>query len=675
MAAEPSSVSELELGHVLFMDIVGYSKLLIDEQTDLSRQLNQIVRNTEQVRSAEAKGKLIRLPTGDGMALVFFTNPQAPMQCAVEISRALRERPTIKLRMGIHSGPVNAVADVNERENVAGIGINMAQRVMDCGDAGHILLSKRVAEDLAQYGRWRSQLHELGEVEVKHGVKVGIVNFYADNIGNAALPEKIASKRKEQASVSKSEQARARAKRRGLELILLLAAILIIGLSIFAYRASRKAMTATTPSIADAIPEKSIAVLPFENLSMEKENAFFADGIQDDVLTSLTKIADLKVISRTSVMQYRGTTRNLREIAQALGVNHILEGTVRRDGNRALVSVQLIDARNDRHIWAQRYDRTIADAIGLQGELATQIATELQAKLTSAEKTSLGTKPTNNPEAYVVYLRALDYEENADVPFSEYNTTLNQLYAQAIALDPKFALAYARASMNYSNQFWQTHELALKAKARNLAEEALRLSPALGEAHLALGVYFDLVELDYSAALDQFAIALTALPNNVEVLQYRAKIYRRHGRWREAIAGFEQARSLNPLVDPFQLVRTLWAVRDWPATASAIKRNLERQSPDVPYPKIGLAQIEIVTHSNLAAARAELRKIPAGVDPDGEVTLANWNLSMLERDWPTAEKCLADFPAEEFPDAWSEEFLSGPDRARPRRRGIGAYSF
>ena len=173
MAAEPSSVSELELGHVLFMDIVGYSKLLIDEQTDLSRQLNQIVRNTEQVQSAEAKGKLIRLPTGDGMALVFFTNPQAPMQCAVEISRALRERPTIKLRMGIHSGPVNAVADVNERENVAGIGINMAQRVMDCGDAGHILLSKRVAEDLAQYGRWRSQLHELGEVEVKHGVKVG----------------------------------------------------------------------------------------------------------------------------------------------------------------------------------------------------------------------------------------------------------------------------------------------------------------------------------------------------------------------------------------------------------------------------------------------------------------------------------------------------------------------
>ena len=656
MTSEASSDIDLEIAHVLFMDIVGYSKLQTDRQSELLNELNTVVRETEQFKSAEAASKLIRLPTGDGIALVFFTNPEAPLKCAIQISQRVRNDPELALRMGIHSGPVSGVTDVNDRSNVAGAGINTAQRVMDCGDGGHILLSKRVADDLAQYARWREYLHELGPVEVKHGVKLDIVNFYADNIGNAALPEKIASERKEQASASKSEQARARAKRRGLELTLLLAAILIIGLSIFAYRASRKATTLTAASVSEAIPEKSIAVLPFENLSMEKENAFFADGIQDDVLTSLTKIADLKVISRTSVMQYRGATRNLREIAQALGVNHILEGTVRRDGNRALVNVQLIDARNDRHIWAQRYDRTIADAIGLQGELATQIATELQAKLTPAEKTSLGTKPTNNPDAYVIYLRALDYEKNAETSPAEYYATVNQLYAQAIALDPKFALAHARASMNYSNQFWQTHELALKAKARTLAEEALRLSPALGEAHLALGVYFDLVELDYSAALDQFAIALTALPNNVEVLQYTAKIYRRQGRWREAIAVFEQARSLNPLVEPAQLVRTLWAVRDWPAAAAAIKRNLQRQGPGVPFAKMSLAQIEIVAHSNVAAARAWLQKIPAGVDPDGDVTLANWNLSMLERDWVTAEKWLADFPSDEFPETGPKSF-------------------
>lgn len=639
MAAEPKPQLQLEIAHVLFVDIVGYSKLLTNEQRGRIEELNRVVRSTDQFRSAESAGKLVRLTTGDGMALAFFTSPDAPVRCALQIAEELGNRADLPLRMGIHSGPVDQISDLNERPNIAGAGINVAQRVMDCGDAGHILLSKRAADDLSQEAEWRPRLHELGEVEVKHGQRIGITNFYFDGVGNSAVPGKLKSA--------------ARAKRRQKILWFAFGLLLIVG-GIGAWlllgRAASKRLE------LGKLPEKSIAVLPFENLSAEQNDAFFADGIQDDVLTSLTKIADLKVISRTSVMQYRGATRNLREIAQALGVNHILEGTVRRDGNHALVNVQLIDARNDRHIWAQRYDRTIADAIGLQGELATQIATELQAKLTPAEKTSLGTKPTNNPDAYVIYLRALDYEEHAETSPAEYYATVNQLYAQAIALDPKFALAHARASMNYSKQFWQTHELALKAKARTLAEEALRLSPALGEAHLALGVYFDLVEVNYSAALNQFAIALTALPNNVEVLQYTAKIYRRHGRWREAIAGFEQARSLNPLVDPAQLVRTLWAVRDWPATAAAIKRNLQRQSPDVPFAKENLANIEIVTNGNVAAARAWLQKIPAGVDPDGEVTLANWNLSMLERDWAAAEKWLADFPSDEFPETGPKSF-------------------
>ncbi len=411
------------------------------------------------------------------------------------------------------------------------------------------------------------------------------------------------------------------------------------------------------PTAAPAPPEKSIAVLPLENLSEDKKNAFFADGIQGDVLTSLTKISDLKVISRTSVMQYRGAgaARNLREIARALGVAHVLEGGVRRIDNRVIVNVQLIDARTDRPIWAERYDRTIADSLGLQGELATEIAKALKAKLAPEEKASLGTKPTSNPEAYVAYLRALDFEENADVPPSEYYPTLDRLYAQAIALDPTFALAHARASISFSNQFWQTRDPALKAKARALAEEALRLSPALGEAHLALGIYFDLTELDYSAALEQFTIALTALPNNVEALMSIARIYRRHGRWREAIAGFVHARSLDPHPNPVDMVRTYWMVRDWRNAAAEMKRNLAKNTGS-PFPTIGLAQIEVVANFDLAAARAKLREIPAGVDPDGVVTLANWNLSMLERDWATAEKWLADFPSDEFPDVGPKSF-------------------
>src|SRR5438067_3262061 len=410
------------------------------------------------------------------------------------------------------------------------------------------------------------------------------------------------------------------------------------------------------------LPEKSIAVLPFENFSDNKENSYFAVGIQDDVLTSLAQIRELKVISRTSVMAYqKPSRRNMREISRALGVANVLEGSVRRTGNRVLLNVQLIDARNDRHIWAQRYDRAVADSIGLQGELATQVAKVLQAKLDSEEKASLGMKPTNNPEAYVLYLRALELEQNAEtlkpplLPTTEDWKAVAQLYAQAIALDPAFALARARASISYSQQFFETQDSALKAKARTLAEEALRLSPALGEAHLALGLFFYLTERNYTAALEQFTIALTALPNNVEVLNYIARIYRQQGRWRAAIGGFEQARSLNPRVEPWELVFTYWMVRDWRAAAAAIKRNVAL-TPDEPRHRVGLAQIEVVANCDLAAARAKLREIPAGVDPDGVVTLPNWNLSMLERDFATAEKWLADFPSDKFPGASPKSF-------------------
>src|SRR6266478_2359869 len=191
MSSVPEPHLHLEIAHILFLDLVGYSKLLIDEQKELLQELNQVVRTTEPFRTAEAEGKLIRLPTGDGMVLVFTNNPEAPVECALEISQALQSRPQLKLRMGIHSGPVNPIADVNDQANLAGAGINLAQRVMACGDAGHILLSKHFAEDLEHYAHWRSHLHDLGEVEVKHNVRIPIVNFYTDQLGNAALPAKL----------------------------------------------------------------------------------------------------------------------------------------------------------------------------------------------------------------------------------------------------------------------------------------------------------------------------------------------------------------------------------------------------------------------------------------------------------------------------------------------------
>src|SRR5947209_7280440 len=303
MSAAQRSELHLEIAHILFLDVVGYSKLLVNEQREVVQQLNEVVRAAPQFRQSSAAGKLIRIATGDGMALVFFQSPEEPVHCAMEIAKALKNHPHIRLRMGVHSGPVDQVTDVNDQTNVAGVGINFAQRVMGCGDAGHILISKRVADDLAQDSLWQPLLHELGEIEVKHGVKLGVVNLYTAELGNPHPPEKLPR------------------------------------------QAAALKQPAVPSEIAPGIPEKSIAVLPFENLSADPENAFFADGVQDEILTNLAKIADLKVTSRSSVMQYRAPTRNMREIASALSVAHILERNVQRAGNRVRVSAQLIDAR------------------------------------------------------------------------------------------------------------------------------------------------------------------------------------------------------------------------------------------------------------------------------------------------------------------------------------------
>src|SRR6266550_1866622 len=434
MSTSAGAGVRLEIGHVLFMDLVGYSKLLLDEQRELVEHLTEIVRNTEQVRAAETADKVIRLPAGDGMALVFFNSPEAPVQCAIEIAEKLKQYPQLKLRMGIHSGPVNEVRDVNGRANVAGAGINIAQRVMDCGDAGHILLSKRVAEDLAHSRQWRAYLHDLGECAVKHGVPVFIVNLYTDEIGNAQLPEKIKQWQSEQAAQAADESSTLPRKH-----VLIAGAVLLIAIASFGVWLYFKQAAVTSPG-----PEKTIAVLPFQNFSPDKDNAFFADGVQDDILTSLAKIKDLRVTSRSSVMKFRDVAeQNLRQIGKALGVANVLEGSVRREGDRVVVNVQLVDAQNARQIWANRYDRTLADSLGLQGELASEIADALRATLSTDEQARVTAKPTQNPDAYVFYLRANQLSRNPDTLLEDYKAA-EQLYMQAIALDPDFALAHAR---------------------------------------------------------------------------------------------------------------------------------------------------------------------------------------------------------------------------------------
>src|SRR5438045_5320254 len=342
MAPEITKEIQLEIAHVLFIDIVGYSKLSVKDQHAAVEQLNQVVRASEQFQRADSATRLLKVATGDGMALVFYTNPEAPAQCAVEISRSLKEEPRLQLRMGIHSGPVSGVVDVNERANVAGAGVNLAQRVMDCGDVGHILLSKHVAEDLEEYEQWRPLLHDLGSCEVKHGVRVSVVNLYDDRFGNATLPRKFETVKKR----------RTRMRWAAISAALLALAAIVAGIVMFFPNRVRSVLAA---------PEKSIAVLPFENRSEDKANAYFADGIQDEILTRLSKIADLKVISRTSTQHYKSAPENLPEIATQLGVAHILQGSVQKSGDAVRVNVQLIKAANDSHLWADTYDRRLTD--------------------------------------------------------------------------------------------------------------------------------------------------------------------------------------------------------------------------------------------------------------------------------------------------------------------------
>ena len=343
---------KLEIGHVLFIDIVGYSKLLIHEQLEYLEKLREIVRATETFCAAQREGKLTRLPTGDGGALVFHTSPEAPVKCAMEIARELKKHPELHVRMGVHSGPVKEVTDLSEQGNIAGAGINIAQRVMDCGDAGHILVSKRVADDLENYAQWRPLLHDLGTCEVKHGISLALFNLYSDEIGNPEQPKK--------------------------------------------FRTAERKIDIVTP----AASRKSIAVLPFENLSEDKANAYFADGIQEEILTRLSRISDLKVISRTSTQRFKNSPENISQIAKQLGVANILEGGVRKAGDQVRVHVQLIDAESDSHLWAERYDRKLTDIFAVESDIAAKIADALQARLTGAERRAISSQPTENSEAH-----------------------------------------------------------------------------------------------------------------------------------------------------------------------------------------------------------------------------------------------------------------------------------
>jgi TolB-like protein/class 3 adenylate cyclase/Tfp pilus assembly protein PilF len=655
MSPGTSSEVKLEIGHVLFIDIVGYSQLLITQQSEQLEMLRRIVRGTAQFRAAEAEGKLLRLPTGDGGALVYQTTPEAPVLCALEIAKELKKHAELRVRMGIHSGPVNAITDLNEQANIAGAGINIAQRVMDCGDAGHILLSKHVAEDLEHYPRWQPCLHDLGEYEVKHGVRVSIVNLYTDEEGNAALPARLAAQRRSHGKGKQSTGFRT----------LLIAAIVLIGVGVPAIiftPAILKSLRSSTggDKASSSIPEKSIAVLPFENLSDDKQNAFFADGVQDEVLTNLAKVADLKVISRTSVAQYKDkAARNLREIGQALGVAHVLEGSVQRIANKVRVNAQLIDARNDAHLWAQTYDRDLADVFGIQSEIAETIAKQLQAHLSANEKARIEKPATTDPIAYDLYLRARQLDDLSNDPDAKGSLLQGiSLLEEAVRRDPKFLRAYCLMCETHLDLYWGgiDHTDKRREMARAALEKAEAIQPDAGEVHWMKGLYAYHGFRDYDRALAELKIAMQLLPNEARLYVLAGAIDRRTARFAEAEANFKRAVELDP--------RNFIVVGEAAATSQGMRRYAEARRlyeqalsilPNDPFANYLLGFNSFARTGDTSEWRKPLQLIAQqGPEAARGVAFPMLVSSWMQRDKNEAEKALALIPPEGIANSFDE---------------------
>jgi TolB-like protein/class 3 adenylate cyclase/Tfp pilus assembly protein PilF len=651
VSVEVQKEIELEIAYVLFIDIVGYSKLVTHEQRRLLELLNRIVREAEHFRTAEANGRLITVPTGDGMALVFYNTPEAPVECALQISGAAREYPDLKLRMGIHSGPVSGVVDVSGRSNIAGAGINIAQRIMDCGDAGHVLISKHMAEDIEQFGHWRRHLHDLGECEVKHGVRVSVVNLYTEELGNPEVPQKFRQARKGVAPVVREKKSR--------PWIFAVPVVLIVALVIGAILLSRRstpvagssvsaspvpsappAATATAESLP--VPEKSIAVLPFDNLSRDPDNAFFTDGVQDEILTDLAKVADLKVISRSSVMQYKSeVARDLRKIGRELGVAHLLEGSVQRANNRVRVNAQLIDARNDAHLWAQTYDRDLADVFAIQSDIAKTIADQLQAKLSPTEKNAIEQRPTADVTAFDLYARAKNLlltTSFSAMAASNLRQAVD-LMNQAVARDPSFFQAYCQLAFTHDNLYFLglDHTPARLALAEAAIQAALKLRPEAGEGHLARAENLYRGYLDFDGALAELEIARRTLPNDPRVPELKGYIERRRGKQEEALRSLERAIELDPrnFFTLAQIALSYQNLRRYQDMTRVLDRALTIQPNDVETRTIR-ALVDLDWKADPRPLHKEIEQIRQQ-DPKAEERIADtwFTCALAERD-PTA---------------------------------------
>jgi TolB-like protein/Flp pilus assembly protein TadD len=604
--AETQLDFHLEIAHVLFIDIVGYSKLLINEQGEVLQQLNQIVRNTSQFRKAEATGELIRIPTGDGMILVFLRSAEAPVQCAIEISEVLQSNPKIQLRMGVHSGPVNQITDVNDKSNLAGAGINVAQRIMDCGDAGHILLSKRVADDLAHYRQWQSCLHDVGEFEVKHGVRIHVVNLYIDDLGNATIPEKFKQGTKQSIA---SPTRKSEGSHRGVWRVgVLIVAIALIGFWFLWQRgAQKRAGPAGGNTVHVASNEKRIAVLPFKPLTPENRDQILELGMADSLITKLSNSRQVIVRSLASVRKYGGLDQDSIAAGRELQADSVLEGNVQKSGDHIRVTARLINVADGASLWAGTFDEKMTDVFAVQDAISQKVADALALRLSGEEKERLTRRYTDDVEAYQLYLTGRYHWAKLTPP--DIRKAI-EFFQKAIELDPKYALAYfglAEANRSLSiNADVPSKDCLPQAKAA--AIKALEIDDSLAEAHASLSFSLIWYDWDWEGAVREAQRAIALNPNSAHSHFALAHVLADQGRHDQALAEMARARELDPV---FLLYRALegmllhHARRD----AEALDRLQKAVDLDANF---------WVTHLMLGKVYTQQRKYPEAIEEFGK---------------------------------------------------------
>jgi serine/threonine-protein kinase len=505
MTSESHSELKFDIGHVLFIDIVGYSKLLINEQSEQIQKLKEIIRGTEQVRLAETEGKLLRLPTGDGGALVFRNSAEAPVLCALEINKALKSHAELKVRMGVHSGPVNEIKDLNEQANIAGAGINLAQRVMDCGDAGHILLSRRVAEDLEHYPRWKSCLHDLGEMEVKHGARVHLFNLYADGLGNPEVPEKLHLQKEAD----------------------------------------------DTGSDASARRDEGfwVAVLPFKCSGSNSDLTALAEGLTEEIVTGLSRFSYLKVVSRSSTSRVANESVDVRSAAKELGARYVMDGSLRQAGSKLRLAMQLVDAVSAAHLWAETYERTFSPeaVFELQDDLVPRIVSTVADRygiLCYNMSDLVRSKSPDQLTPYESLLRCIGYAYRLT---PEEHATARTCMERGVQQAPSYADGWAILSFVYSDEYGfgfneQPDPLGRALQAARRATEAAP-SNSLSQAALAKTLFFRKEFPAFRTAAEQ-AVSINSMDG--AQLAMVGTILAYSGDWERGCALVERAMELNP---------------------------------------------------------------------------------------------------------------------------------